>query len=601
MSRRLVILTALIAACVPAAPPSTTPAAAVTPAAIRPVSAADTRWADSVLATLSLRDKAAQLVWPWILGDYVPEGSAEWRRISRLVTEDHVGGFIVSVGSPVEIATKVNALQRLSGLPLIVSADLETGVGFRARGGFFVPNAIDLGGATNFPLQMALGAANDPQLAYDLGAVTAREGRALGIHIAYGPVLDVNNNPANPVIGARSISEDPKVTARMGVAVSRGLQENGMLATGKHFPGHGDTETNSHLALATVTASRARLDSVELAPFQAAIDAGVGAIMTFHGFLPALDSTGVPATLSPRVMTSLLRDQMGFKGLLVTDAMTMAGVVDTYGDVEAAKRAIAAGNDVLLMPTDTRQAIDAVVAGVNEGRYTAARLDQSVRRVLELKHQFGLHRERLVPVEGVRRIVGDSANQSAANRLADRSFVLARDANGAVPIVRGGAKPRVLSVTYARRTDLQAGTVFPGELARGVGPMTQHYLNADDVAPELTRIVAAAGQVDVVVVSSYVNITSETATTADAPRPFVDVMQQLVNSGKPVVLLTFGTPYLLKQVPFAPTYGIAWGGTPASQRAAARVLLGELGTSARLPISIPPLLTAGQGVTRPGR
>jgi beta-N-acetylhexosaminidase len=601
VTARRAALALLVAACRPAAPPAV-PDAPVALTAVRAVSIADTRWADSVLASLTVRDKAAQLVWPWLLGDYVAEGSAEWQRLARLVTEEHVGGIIVSVGSPTEIAAKVNALQRLSPLPLLVSADLETGVGFRARGGYFVPNGIDLGGATNFPWQMALGAANDPKLAYDLGAVTAREGRALGIHIAYGPVLDVNNNPANPVIGARSISEDPRVTGRMGVEVTRGLQENGMIATGKHFPGHGDTETNSHLALATVTASRARLDSVELAPFRDVIKAGVGAIMTFHGFLPALDSSGVPATLSKPVMTGLLREQLGFRGLLVTDAMTMAGVVDTYGDVEAAKRAIAAGNDVLLMPTDTRQAIDAVVAGLAEGRYTAAQLDRSVRRVLELKHMFGLQRQRLVSLEHVRRVVGDSANQAAANRLADQSFVLARDMGRAVPIVRPGTpKPRVLSVTYARRTDLSAGGVFPGELARGVGPIVQHYLNADEVNPDLSRIVAAAGQADVVVVSSYANISSETSSTADAPRPFVDVMQRLVNSGKPVVLLTFGTPYLLKQVPFVPTYGIAWGGTPASQRAAARVLLGELAVSARLPISIPPLLPMGAGEQRSAR
>lgn len=598
---RRALLGMLVAACVPAAPPVTTTPPAPS-AAIRPATPADTRWADSVLATLTLRDKAAQLVWPWLLGDYVAEGSAEWRRLAQLVTEERVGGIIVSVGSPTEIAAKVNALQRLSPLPLLVSADLETGVGFRARGGFFVPNAIDLGGGTNFPWQMALGAANDPKLAYDLGAVTAREGRALGIHIAYGPVLDVNNNPANPVIGTRAISEDAGLTSRMGVEVTRGLQEHGMLSTGKHFPGHGDTETNSHLALATVSASRARLDSVELAPFRAAIAAGIGGIMTFHGFLPALDSSGVPATLSRPVMTGLLREQMGFRGIVISDAMTMAGVVDTYGDVEAAKRAIAAGNDVLLMPTNTRQAIDAVVAGMREGRYTEAHLDRSVRRVLELKHAFGLHRERVVSLEQVRRIVGDSANQAAADRLAERSFVLARDGAGVVPIARpGAAKPRVLSVTYARRTDLAAGSVFPSELARGVGPMVQHYLNADDPNPDLSRIVAAAAQVDVIVVSSYANITYETSSTAEAPRPFVALMQQIVNSGKPAVLLSFGTPYLLQQVPFVPTYGIAWGGTPASQRAAARVLLGDLGVSARLPISIPPLLKRGAGEERPGR
>lgn len=553
-------------------------------------------WADSVLATLSPRDRIAQLVWPWILGDYVPEGSAEWARVSRLVTEDHIGGLIISVGSPVEIATKLNALQRLSSLPLIVSADLETGVGFRARGGVYVPNGIDLGGATNFPYQMALGAANDPQLSYELGRVTAREGRALGIHIAYNPVLDVNNNPANPVIGARAIAETATLTSTHGVAVIRGLQENGMLATGKHFPGHGDTETNTHLALATVSASRQRLDTLELAPFKAAIAAGVGGIMTFHGYLPALDPGEVPATLSPAVMTGLLRNELKFNGLLITDAMDMRGVVDKYGPEEAAKRAIAAGNDVLLMPANIRGTIDAVVAGLAEGRYTQARIDASVRRILELKHRFSLHRTRTVDVERVRAVVGDSTHQAAANRLAEKSFVLARDESNIVPIRRGTAKPRVFTVTYARRTDLTAGMVFPGELARGA-TVDQAYLNADDPAPNVQRFVDGAARADVIVVGSYVNITSESA-TADAPQAFIGFLRQLAATGKPLVVVSFGTPYLLSQVPFVTSYAIAWGGTTASQRAAARALLGEIPVMGRLPIAIPPLLNVGAGIQR---
>jgi beta-N-acetylhexosaminidase len=566
-------------------------------ATMSPPSASSRAWADSVLRTLSVRDKAAQLVWPFVLGDFVSERSAEWQRLARLVTEDRVGGFIVSVGSPVEIATKINALQRLSSLPLLISADLETGVGFRARGGYFIPNAIDLGGATNFPLQMALGAANDPKLAYELGRVTAREGRALGIHIAYGPVLDVNNNPANPVIGARSISEDPGTTARMGAAVVRGLQENGMLATAKHFPGHGDTETNSHLALAEVTAPRARLDSVELVPFRAAIAAGVGAVMTFHGSLPALDSSRVPATLSPAVMTGLLRTAMRFDGLLVTDAMDMGGVVGSFGGVEAVKRAIAAGNDILLMPSDPRLAIESVVAGLAEGRYDEARLDRSVRRVLELKHRFHLHRERFVAVEGVRVVVGDSAHVAAADTLAQRSFVLARDSLGVVPIRRGAARPRVLSVTYARRAELSAGTTFQAELSQGAA-VTSQYVNAEDPAPDYEHVLGAAAQADVVIIGSYVNITSQTA-TASAPRAFVEFTRQVVETGKPVIVVSFGTPYLLSQIPFVPAYGVAWGGTPSSQRAAARAVLGDAAISARLPISIPPLLPVGAGVTRP--
>lgn len=573
------------------------PAPVVSPREGSAVREARSHWVDSTLRRLTLRDKVAQLVWPWIIGDYVPEGSAEWGRLKRLVQVEKVGGFIVSVGGPLDIAAKVNALQELSDLPLLMSADLETGVGFRARGGYFVPNAIDLGGATNFPLQMALGAANDTALAYELGRVTAIEGRALGLHIAFGPVLDVNNNPANPVIGARSVSENPQLTARMGVAVTKGLQENGMLATGKHFPGHGDTETNSHLALASVTAPRARLDSVELYPFRQAIAGGIGAIMTFHGFLPALDSAQVPATLSPKVMTQLLRRDLGFDGLLVTDAMDMRGVVDRFGAFEAAKMAIAAGNDVLLMPSDIKGTIDAVVAGVSEGRYTEARIDQSVRRLLELKHRLGLPSQRLVALENVRRVVGDSANTVLAQRLADKSFTLVVDSANTIPFTRrGGAAPKVLTVTYARRAELSAGGAFNAEFQR-LGGVRNVFVNADESTPDLSRPVAEASQADVVVINSYVNITSETA-TADAPRAFIGFVNQLLAQRKRVVVVSFGTPYLISQIPGVSAYGIAWGSSTASQRAAARALLGEIPIQGRLPISIPGFAALGAGVSR---
>ncbi len=563
----------------------------------RATRAPDEAWSDSVLRTLSLRDKVAQLVWPWILGDYVAEGTAEWERLSRLVTEQHVGGFIVSVGSPMDVAVKVNALQRLSTLPLLMSADLETGAGFRFRGGAFLPNAIDLGGATNFPLQMALGAARDTALAYDVGRITAEESRALGIHVAFAPVLDVNNNPANPVIGSRSFSEDPALTARLGAAMVRGLQEHGMLATGKHFPGHGDTETNSHLALATVTASRARLDSVELVPFEAAMRAGIGAIMTFHGFLPALDSSGVPATLSPKVMTSLLRDELKFDGLLVSDAMDMAGVVDRFGAAEAAKRAIAAGNDILLMPRDIAGTIDAVIAGVAEGRYEEARVDRSVRRVLALKHRFGLSQERTVDLSRVRQVVGTDAHAEVATTVAARAFVLAKDSLGLVPLLQRNQRPRVLSVTYARRSDLGAGNAFNAALRPRVRALRTAYVSADDAEPNYATLLADARTNDVVIVGSYVNITSESATSG-APRAFVQFVDALRKRGTKVIVVSFGSPYLLLQVPSVGSYAIAWGGTPASQRAAAQALLGLQPISARLPISLPPYLPLGAGVVR---
>lgn len=570
---------------------------ATTTAAARSVERPGPSWADSILAAMPVRDRVAQLVWPFVLGDYVPEGSAEWARIRRLVTEQHVGGFIVSVGSPLDIAAKMNALQELSELPLLVSADLETGVGFRARGGYFLPNAIDLGGATSFPLQMALGATRDTALAYGMARATAREARALGIHIAFGPVLDVNNNPANPVIGARSYSEDPALTARLGAAFVRGLQDHGVLATGKHFPGHGDTETNSHLALSTVNASRSRLDSVELVPFRAAVRAGVGAIMTFHGFLPALDSSGVPATLSPLVMSDLLRRDMQFDGLLITDAMDMAGVIDRFGAVEAAKRAIAAGNDILLMPADVPGAIDAVAAGLSEGRYTEARLNASVRRILLLKDRLGLRVERKVPLDRVRTVVGDSAHVALAQTIADRAVVLARDHGGLVPFPDGSPTARVRSITYARRTDLGAGTAFTAELRRLGVRVANSYVNADDSLPNLDALLSSIDSADIVVVGSYVNISSTTA-TAGAPPAFEALMQGVRSRTPRVILVAFGSPYALLQAPDAPSYLISWGGLPVSQRAAARALAGEIGITATLPISIPPLLQFGAGEFR---
>jgi beta-N-acetylhexosaminidase len=553
-------------------------------------------WVDSVLATMTLRQKAAQMVWPFMLGDYTSVDSPAWRQLERLAAVEQVGGFIISVGSPLDIATKTNALQRVARVPLLFSADFETGAGFRVRGGYFVPNAIDLGGATVFPLQMALGAAGDTALAYDVGRVTALEGRSLGIHVSFGPVLDVNNNPANPVIGARSFSEDPHLTARLGAALVRGVQDHGMLATGKHFPGHGDTETNSHLELSTVTASRARLDSVELVPFRAAIAAGVGAIMTYHGILPALDSSGVPATLSPRVLTGLLRDSLAYRGVLITDAMDMIGVLRQFGPAESARRAVSAGADVLLMPSDVPGTIDAVVAGVQEGMYREERIDASVRRLLEMKRRFGLERARLVSMDSVRSTVGDTAHTAVARRVAERGIVLVKDSLGVVPLADSRSL-RVLSITYGRRADLGAGVGFNAELRRGYDALRMEFVSSDDAAPDFQRFLRAADSADVVIVGSYVNISSTTA-TAGAPRAFLDFIAQLHAHNARAVLVSFGTPYLLQQAPSVSAYMIAWGPSQASQQAAARALLGLNAITGKLPISLPPFAMFGHGESR---
>jgi beta-N-acetylhexosaminidase len=551
-------------------------------------------WEDSVLATLSLRDKAAQMVWPNTFGDYVAASSPQWRRLVASVEDHRVGGILISVGSPLEIAAKLNALQRRSRVPLLVGADLEAGTGFRARGGYFVPNGIDLGGATVFPPAMALGATGDTALAYEQGRVTAIEGRALGIHVAFAPVLDVNNNPANPVINTRSFGENPRLAARLGAAMVRGLQEHGMVATGKHFPGHGDTETNSHLALPVVAVDRARLDSVELVPFRAAIAAGVGAIMTFHGAMPALDSTGVPGTLSPRVLGGLLREELGFTGLVISDAMDMRGVIDQFGAAESVKRAVAAGADVLLQPIDVGQAIDAVVAGVGERRYDEARLDRSVRRVLAAKRAAGLDRRRETSFDSARAVVGDSSHQAVAATIAARSITLVKDSLNRVPFGAGGRSARVLSVTVARRADLAAGGAFNAELRRGVRSVRAELIVADDAGANFARLLAAADSVDVVIVSSYM-AQSWDALTASAPREFVAFIDGLIARGARPVVVAFGNPYLLREIPRVPTYLIGWGGTAVAQQAAARALLGQSPITGRLPITIPPMASLGAG------
>lgn len=604
---------------VPPAASVSTPATSVRAQATRDT-IADARWADSVLATLTLRQKAAQMVWVWTLGDYSATDAPAYTNIERVIREQELGGAIVSVGGPLDIAAKTNALQRASKLPLLIGADFETGAAFRARGGWFLPNAIELGGATSFPYQMGIGATRDTMLAYEMGRVTALEGRALGVHMGFAPVLDVNNNPGNPVISARSFGEDPALVARMGSAFIRGMQDNGMLATAKHFPGHGDTEQNSHLELSRVNVTRARLDSVELRPFKAAIAAGVRGVMTFHGDLPALDTTRTAATLSRRVMTDLLRTEMGFAGILVTDALDMNGVLGDMTMAEATQRAIVAGNDVLLMPTDVRVAIQAVTDGVQAGRFTEARINASVRKLLMAKHEMGLHAQRTVDVEAVRAKVGVAANTTPARIAAEKAITLVRDSLSLVPL-RMPNTARVVSVSIAPRADLSAGRTFDAEL-KGAYPQLLSLALTPEIVADNTAGAAAGGTgtyrvspepallpasvenalaiargADLVIVSSYIGASTNTARMTPT-RGVPELLTGLRASGTKVVLVSFLNPYLAQGLPLTDAHLIAWSPWTMSQRAAARALLGRTPISGRLPITIPGVASFGTGLTR---
>ncbi len=552
-------------------------------------------WTKAMLERMTLRQKVGQMIMPWVMGDFAPEGSAGFERLVRLIEEDEIGGIIMSVGTPMDVAAKLNTMQRRSNLPLLVSADLETGAGFRFRGATHLPGAHDLGGATDFPALMAVGAADDRVLSYEMGRVTALEARALGVHIPFAPVLDVNSNPDNPIINTRAFGEDPQRVAELGMCFVRGMQEHGAVATGKHFPGHGDTETDSHLALPVIRADRDRLDRIELHPFRAAVDAGMGAIMTAHIALPRItEEARLPATLSRNVLTGLLRDEWGFQGLVFTDAMDMNAIDRLYSREEAAVRAVLAGADVLLMPPSPERAIRGVMDAVLSGRISEERIDESVRRILSLKEEMGLHRARTVELEEVHRRVGVPAHTDLAREIAERSLTLLRNERGILPL-RGTRTANVMSVTYRRQNDVMGGRAFDSRLRQTYPRLSTHTLGRATPTSEYGALLQQARNTDLVVVSLHVTAVAYAGSVA-VPRELARFIQDLADNRIPHVVVSFGNPYLLQEFPDAQAYLLAWSGSEASQRAAARSLFGEIPIRGRTPTRIPPDFEIGSGI-----
>jgi beta-N-acetylhexosaminidase len=538
----------------------------------------------ALLASLTVRQQVAQLVIPWLSGSYTALDDSLFEVAARWVDSLEVGGIIISVGSPFDIASKLNALQRRARLPLLVSADLEWGAGMRVVG------------ATTFPQIMAVGATGDPHDAYTIGAAAAIEGRAVGIHVNFAPDADVNNNPANPIINIRSFGEDARTVSRLVTEYVRGLHDHGMLATLKHFPGHGDTQIDSHIGLPVITVGYPRLDSLELVPFRAGITAGADVVMSAHIAFPTFTGSSDPGTLSAAVLTGLLRDSLGFRGLVVTDALQMGAIVTKYGAGEATVRAFLAGSDLLLMPADPDSALSAMTAAVASGRITRDRLEQSVRRVLETKRRLGLFQRRTVPLDSIMHVVGSRQFQDAANDMAIRALTLVRDVGGRLHAVR--AHPRRLALI-----------AYADEWNSGVGQYLTDLLRQGGDTVEYFRLWPMSGT------QSY---DSARATIARAPttvfvanvRPLSgrgnialpDSLAQLItatDAARPTVLVSLGSPYLLSQTPTVRSYLIAWSGVRASERAVALALLGRARIAGHLPIRIPPDYGVGWGVTVP--
>jgi beta-N-acetylhexosaminidase len=571
------LLMVMLAACGRAAPVAPPQPAQFPPREEVPVDV------DALIAGLSARDKIAQLVVPWIPGSYAAFDDEAFRRMQEWVDSLHIGGLLVSVGSPLDVAAKLNRLQERSHLPLLITSDLEAGT------------AIRLNGGTPFPPNMGIGAADNDTNAYELGRITALEGRAVGIHLAFAPVADVNNNPANPIINTRSFGEDPAAVGRLVAAEIRGLEDHGMLSGAKHFPGHGDTGTDSHIALPVSYVDWHRLNSVELVPFRSAIAAGVTSIMSAHVALPRIDGGLLrPGTVAPNILTGILRDSLGFKGLVVTDALNMGGVANLYG-AEAAVRAFLAGADLLLQPADPRTAINAMVAAMARGEISKERLDRSVRRVLEIKRRLGLFKRRTVPLDSIPSVVGRAEFQAAARVMASQSIVMVKDVGGTVHSLKR-TRPSLALISYGEEENRSLGNTLAGELRSRGFPVSVFKLwpASGPASYDSAAAVMARGSVTLFATADRPLAGRGTVGLPDAVMQLIDATARL----RPTILVSLGNPYQISALPNVGSYLIGWRANSVTEQAVARALAGEAPISGRLPISIPPRYARGWGVQR---
>lgn len=542
----------------------------------------DRQWVEKTIRKMTLDEKIGQLVVARYTGEFFNYDSPYLKNLEELVGKYHLGGLILFGGEALETAHFTNHFQKLARIPLLIASDLERGAGNQVTG------------ATLFPPLMALGAADSEELAYEMGRITAIEGRALGIHMTYAPVVDVNINPDNPIINTRSVGEDPEQVARITRAFIRGCQGHGMMATAKHFPGHGDTDQDSHSLLPVIKADRERLKRVELYPFQAAIEAGVESIMTAHLYIPALEpEEGLPATLSPRIMTDLLRKQMGFKGLIVTDALEMRGITGYFGDEEAALRALKAGVDLLLLPLDPVKVIERLKQAVRSGELPLSRVEESLRRVLLAKTRLGLHRQRYVSLERLPLVLGKQEFREIARKTFSAAMTLVKNEGDLLP-VRKNKKVVFVSLS-SDPGDYYAGRRLATELAGRLPGLRVFYADGDTGREKLDEALSAASQADLVVAALFSSLRSGKG-TVDLEPVQAEFIRKLKAAGVRVVALSFGSPYFLRHFPEVDGYLCLYRNTPETQELAAMALTGEIRLSGRLPVSLPGLYPRGHGL-----
>jgi beta-N-acetylhexosaminidase len=560
---------------------------------------------------MTVEEKVGQLISVGVNATFLNQDSDAFKTLKHQIEDYHIGGIILFRGPVYESVILVNRMQQLAKYPLLISSDLEAGAGMR------------FDDTINFPWNMAVAATGNPDYARRQGEVTGREARALGVQHVFAPVVDVNNNAANPVINVRSYGEDPVDVARFAAAFTQGAQQAGVIATAKHFPGHGDTAVDSHRGLPEIDVARSRLNSVELVPFQSAVDAGVGSVMVGHIALPQIDSTAVkplpkatkvkpidtdeagevidekatmPATMSP-VMGRILRNDLKFQGMIVTDALSMSGLTIYFSQDEAAVRAIEAGADMLLKPADVDAAFRGVREAVKSGRLTEKRIEESARKIMAAKYDLGLVKDRITPIDTIDRTVSSREATDLAMEIAEHAITLVRDEDKLVPIA--GLKPdvRIVNIAITNGDDrTTVATPFVSRLARSGRKVETVVLDDRSTPAEVQKAIELGKSADLIVASLYGRVRSGQKGSVGIPDAGAKALNALIGGKIPIVGVSFGNPYLLQGFPGLKTYLVSYGDMPSLQQATARALLGEIDIVGKLPISLPGLYPRGTGI-----
>lgn len=535
-----------------------------------------TAWVEQTLSKMSLEERVGQLLMPDLTGTLIHEESEQYARLTHFIERLHVGGFIIYNGDAFTTAALVNRLQARARVPLLFASDFEGGVGMQLRGG------------TRLPRAMALAATGDAESAAEAARITAREGRAIGVHVNFYPVLDVNNNPANPIINTRSFGDDPERVAHFGAAFIRAAQDEGQLATAKHFPGHGDTSLDSHILLPTLDATRERLERVELAPFRDAVRRGVRAMMTAHICVPSLDTETAeprPATLSPAIVDRILRREFAFDGLVFTDALSMGAIADRYASGEAAVLAVLAGCDVVLYPTDVEASHRALCEAVENGRITKERLDESTRRILLAKAWCGLPLKREVSLEGVWDVLLNPRHTATARELFERAVTLVRDPPGLLPVEHKRVVGVILKDSvpvWAHVLREPAGLPFSRGLSERYGA---RVIESSADAANIEEILAACVDCDVALVAVCSRVAAYKGSVSLA-HAHGEVLRALASKGVPTVVSVFGNPYVLPHVPESATTLLTFESAVEAEEAAVRVIAGLIPAQGRSPVRL---------------